>query len=149
MTAEQINTGAVETMQAQYSRLLVSQRNLAALERLGTVRSVPKGYVLARAGQVPEACYIVRSGRVMGYEYTASGEERVYNFNEAGSLLLDANTLLRQTLPVSFMTLVPSTLVCIPRETLVDVTDLDCHMGDTARFELEPMFARGLKRVYR
>ena len=35
------------------------------------------------------------------------------------------------------------------RETLVDVTDLDCHMGDTARFELEPMFARGLKRVYR
>ena len=35
------------------------------------------------------------------------------------------------------------------RETLVDVTDLDCHVGDAARFELEPMFARGLKRVYR
>ena len=35
------------------------------------------------------------------------------------------------------------------RETLVDVTDLKCKSGDRAQFELDPMFARGLKRVYR
>ena len=35
------------------------------------------------------------------------------------------------------------------RETLLDVTDLKCAVGDVARFPLEPMFARGLKRVYR
>ena len=147
MTAEQINTGAVETMQAQYSRLLVSQRNLAALERLGTVRSVPKGYVLARAGQVPESCYIVRSGRVMGYEYTASGEERVYNFNEAGSLLLDANTLLRQTLPVSFMTLVPSTLVCIPRETLVAALNADPSIAIDLLYSVSYKFLASMEQV--
>lgn len=36
-----------------------------------------------------------------------------------------------------------------PKETLLDVTDLTCTAGDVVRFELDPMFARGVKRVYR
>ena len=35
------------------------------------------------------------------------------------------------------------------RETLLDVTDVKCAVGDVVRFKLDPMFARGLKRVYR
>jgi len=34
-------------------------------------------------------------------------------------------------------------------ETLVDVTDLKCAPGDLAYFDIDPMYARGLKREFR
>jgi len=34
-------------------------------------------------------------------------------------------------------------------ETLVDVTDLKCSSGDLAYFDIDPMYAKGLKREYR
>ena len=34
-------------------------------------------------------------------------------------------------------------------ETVVDITDLKCAAGDVALFELDPMFAHGMKREYR
>lgn len=34
-------------------------------------------------------------------------------------------------------------------ETVLDVTDVRCAAGDVARFELDPLFARGLTREYR
>ena len=34
-------------------------------------------------------------------------------------------------------------------ETLVDVTDVSCAVGDLAAFSLDPMFARGMNREYR
>lgn len=34
-------------------------------------------------------------------------------------------------------------------ETLVDVTDLKCAVGDLAYFDIDPMYARGLKREFR
>ena len=34
-------------------------------------------------------------------------------------------------------------------ETIVDVTDLRCSVGDLAVFDIDPMFARGLQRIYR
>lgn len=36
-----------------------------------------------------------------------------------------------------------------PLETLVDVTDLKCAPGDRVTFELDPLSARGLERIYR
>lgn len=35
------------------------------------------------------------------------------------------------------------------RETLINVTDLKCSAGDTAVVELDPLYARGIKREYR
>ena len=34
-------------------------------------------------------------------------------------------------------------------ETLVDVTDLKCAPGDLAYFDIDPLYARGMKREYR
>ena len=34
-------------------------------------------------------------------------------------------------------------------ETLLDVTELKCSAGDIAVFEMEPLFARGMKKEYR
>ena len=34
-------------------------------------------------------------------------------------------------------------------ETLVDVTELKCKPGDIAVFDLDPLYARGMRREYR
>ena len=34
-------------------------------------------------------------------------------------------------------------------ETILNVTDIKCSAGDTARFEIEPMYARGFEREFR
>jgi len=34
-------------------------------------------------------------------------------------------------------------------ETVLDVTDVRCSAGDIAQFELDPLFAKGIKREYR
>jgi alanine racemase len=34
-------------------------------------------------------------------------------------------------------------------ETVLDVTDVRCAAGDLALFEIDPLFAKGLKREYR
>jgi len=34
-------------------------------------------------------------------------------------------------------------------ETLLDVTELKCASGDIAVFDIDPLFAKGLKKEYR
>jgi CRP/FNR family transcriptional regulator len=89
------------------------------LAEAGTHVTFAKGQTFVSADEVPVCCYYVMHGRVMSYEYTLAGQERVYNFLEEGSMLLDANVLMRRSLPVSFMALTPVTLIRITREVLL------------------------------
>lgn len=101
------------------TRLLFLIRGIERLERLGLPESVPKNHMIAKPGSVVDSCYIVKSGRIISFEYTSTGEERVYNFNEAGSLFLESVMLLRQQCPVYFMASMPSDLIRISREKLL------------------------------
>ncbi|MDR0584184.1 MAG: Crp/Fnr family transcriptional regulator [Treponema sp.] len=89
------------------------------LAEAGTTITVAKGRTFVNADEVPLYCYYVLRGRVISYEYTLSGRERIYNFIEEGSLMLDANTLMQQPPPVSFMAITPATLLRIPRDVLL------------------------------
>jgi CRP/FNR family transcriptional regulator len=101
------------------TRLLYLPRGTQRLEKLGFSRAFRKDYVLVEPGEIPLYCYIVKKGRVITYEFTPSGEERVYNFMEEGSLLLEANVLTNKASPVYFKTAVPSELVCIEKGALM------------------------------
>lgn len=100
------------------SRLLYLPRGISRLERLGEKKTFPKNHILVQAGAGTNYCYIVKSGRVIAYEYTVSGEERIYNFNERNSIFLEANVLFGWDSPVTFKTSMKSELVCIDKETL-------------------------------
>lgn len=100
------------------SRLLYLPRGISRLERLGEKKTFPKNHILVQAGSGTNYCYIVKNGRVIAYEYTVSGEERIYNFNERNSIFLEANVLFGWDSPVTFKTSVKSDLVCIDKETL-------------------------------
>lgn len=102
------------------TRLLFLIRGTERLEKLGFQESVPKDYIIAKPGGVIDSCYIVKSGRIISFEYTPIGEERVYNFMEAGSLFLESVMLLRQPCPVYFMAAMPSELIRISREKLLN-----------------------------
>jgi CRP/FNR family transcriptional regulator len=101
------------------TRLLYLPRGIERLEKLGTRKILPKNYIIAEPGKFLDHCYIVRKGRVITYEFTPSGEERVYNFMEEGSLCLEANLLLNKPSPIYFKTAAPSELIYIGRETLM------------------------------
>lgn len=107
------------------SRLLYLPRGISRLEKLGTKKTFPKNHVLVQAGTRPRYCYIVKQGRVIGYEYSLTGEERIYNFNEKNSILCEANILFDWESPVSFKTVQPCELVCIDKETLVAAIERD------------------------
>ena len=89
------------------SRLLYLPRGITRLEKLGEKKQFPKNHILIQAGEKPRYCYIVKYGRVVAYEYTLNGEERIYNFNEQNSLLLEANLLFDYASPISFKTARP------------------------------------------
>lgn len=117
--SDDLKTGKKAPRNNPVSRLLYLPRGTARLERLGEKKTFPKNHILVQAGSGTNYCYIVKTGRVVAYEYTVNGEERIYNFNERNSILLEGNVLFGWDSPVSFKTSMKSELVCIDRETLL------------------------------
>lgn len=90
-------------------------RGIERLEKLGTLRRFPKGHELNLPGEVPDRCYLVKSGRVIGYEISYAGEMRVYNFMEPGSMFLEECLLFDKPCPVTFKAATPVELICIDK----------------------------------
>ena len=94
------------------------QSDPAKLRELGSVVTFPKNTVIQKAGEIPEYAYYILSGRVVSFEYTASGNERIYVISSDGSLLLDGPLLLGRPMPVSFKTTKETQVVRISRDSL-------------------------------
>ncbi len=107
------------------SRLVTLPKSLSKLEQLGKVKKYPKNYNLIEANDPIKYCYVVKSGRIVGYEYLPNGEERVYMINEQNSLLLETNLLYDIPPAVSFKTLLPTTVVEIDKQTLLKAMQED------------------------
>ena len=105
--------------------MLYLPRGTQHFEKLGVRKSFLKDYVIIEPGEIPAYCYIVKKGRVIAYEFTPSGEERVYNFMEENSLFFEANVLINKPVPIYFKTAMPSELICIDREGLLSAMSAD------------------------
>lgn len=129
------------------SRLLYLPRGIARLEKLGKKQQLPKNHILVRAGERTKYCYIVKQGRVAAYEYTLSGEERIYNFNEQNSLLLEANLLFDYVSPISFKTVKPSELVAVDKETLMETIYADPQVSMDVMESLATKFMSSMDQI--
>jgi CRP/FNR family transcriptional regulator len=107
------------------TRLLFLLRGMERLEKLGFPKRFSKNQIILKQGDPLEYCYIVKKGRIISFEYTATGEERVYNFMEEGSLLMEANLIANKPSPVSFKTTMQSELICIDRDSLLRAMEAD------------------------
>lgn len=129
------------------TRLLYLPRGIGRLEALGEVIHVEKEQLLVEVGQVPKYAYIVKSGRVAAYEYTAFGEERLYNFMEAGSMMLEPNLLIGLPTPVSFMAVTPSVLVRIGRNGLITAMNSDPEINRDVFESLSYKFLGAMEQI--
>jgi len=102
------------------TRLFSLERGIQRFETLGVIKNFRKGFILAEPEEVPQCCYAVKKGRVIAFEFTPGGGERVYNFMEENSLLLEGNLLLNKKAMVYFRTTKPSELVCVEKEALLN-----------------------------
>lgn len=103
------------------SWFLFLPRGIDRLKEIGTLKKVPAGTVIAEAGQKVTQCYLIKSGRVMGYEYTKGGEQRIYCVNEKESVVLEDCLMLDCEVPIEFQTTTDSELYCIPKKGLKKV----------------------------
>ena len=101
------------------SWLLYLPRGIGRLKELGIKRRLPGKFLLAQAGDKTKYCYVVTSGRIVSYEYSTCGEERINSVNEAESVLLEENLLFDYAVPVNVRTAVASEVVCIDRAALL------------------------------
>lgn len=131
----------------QIRHLYTLPQGIARLEALGETVRLPANADLNAAGDVPEFCYLVKKGRVVCYEITASGGQRVYSFMEPNSIFLEDCMLLDKPSPVLFRTLVPSTLVRIHKCAIKHAfkNDLDIVM-DVCK-SLAEKFLSGMAQV--
>lgn len=129
------------------TRLLYLPRGISRLEKLGEKKKYPKDYILIEAGTVPKYCYIVKSGRVVAYEYSLSGEERIYNFNEKNSLLAEANLLFGYESPIDFRTACPTELVQIDRETMLKAIADDPEISMDIMESLATKFLGSMEQI--
>ncbi len=113
-----INTFQPTHTTEHLSWIVYLPRGIERLKNLGTLKRVPGKYLLAQAGTVTKYCYVVLSGRVVSYECSLDGEERIYSVNEENSILLDENLLFGYPVSVNVKTITNCELICIDRTAL-------------------------------
>ena len=118
-TQGQENGLSSETGRSPVSRIFYLPRGIKRLEKLGERRTFREGTVLVRQGEKPTFCYVIISGKIAAVEYTFDGAERVYNLNEAGSVLLEEDVLFDWYSQVEFKVIRRAELVCISKSSLL------------------------------
>lgn len=98
------------------------------LEPYGELRSFPKDHTLVSHGNIPQFCYFLCHGQVLGYEILDSGNEVIYSIQESNSLFCEANLLANTPVPVNFRTTQPCKLLCINRSQLLQAIQEDSQL---------------------
>ena len=95
--------------------LLFLPRGTERLEKLGKSVSFKKGTILNEIETVPDCCYVVKSGRVICYEYSYGGDQRIYNIMEPGSIFMEDCLLFDNPCPIQFKTIEDCKLIRIEK----------------------------------
>lgn len=114
--------------QIWYGNLPDAPNIRAFAEHTGTHISIPKNHILVHAGDVPSCCYVILSGSIAGFEYTATFEERFYvfdHFTSSGIILLDSHVLTGYPVPVTIKAQTDAELIQITRGQLMQLIHSD------------------------
>ncbi len=107
------------------SWLFYLPRGVERLKELGMKKRLPREFLLAQERDKTEYCYVVTDGKMVSYEYSVGGEERIYSVYEAESVLLEENLLFDYAVPVNIRTTVATEVVCIDRIALLQAIQED------------------------
>ncbi|GHV79350.1 hypothetical protein AGMMS49944_11410 [Spirochaetia bacterium] len=105
------------------TRFLYLPQGTSRFEKIGTLQKYPKDTVIIEPGEIPQCCYAVKKGCIIGYEYNEGGDERVYDVQMMGSLMLEALLFMNGgrgiPSPVYFKAVKNSELIRIEKHALI------------------------------
>ena len=110
------------------------------LEAIGATIETPNNHTLYTAGDLPDSCYLIKEGRVISYEYTYTGRQHVFSNNEPGSLILLPSIILGHRVTLSFVTALPSKLIRIQRNSLLNALSSDLEFASCIAYILAAKF---------
>lgn len=110
------------------SRILSPDFILPCLAKLGTVKRFPKNTYIYQADEIPDCCYIVKSGEVIALETTTGGNEILHFLIDENAIFGDVNMLMNKPLPVRFRTTADCELICIPKDRLLKTISEDSRI---------------------
>ncbi|MDO4545858.1 MAG: Crp/Fnr family transcriptional regulator [Bacillota bacterium] len=94
----------------------------------GVEIDVPADFAFNELDQVPDYCYLVKNGRIICYDLTLNGNQRVFNIFEKGSLFLEECVLFDKPAHVMFRSLTSAKLLriskCDLKRTLKDYDEM-------------------------
>jgi len=99
--------------------------NNSAVISMGTEVTIPKNTIVHTANEIPEYAYYILSGRIISFEYTASGNERIYAISSKGSIVLDESLITGRPVPVSFRTTKETRAIKINRDAMLRAISSD------------------------
>lgn len=117
------------------------------LETLGQVRTFPKNTVLLERGSIPDYCYLICKGQVVGTELLDSGEEMIYSILDANALFCEANLLTRHPVSISFKATKESDILCIDRTSLLMAMENDQQLMTTILNSVSNKFIEAMDEV--
>lgn len=99
--------------------LTYTKGGFSKLKDIGKEISVPANTEINVLDETPDCCYLLISGRVVCYDLSEDGFQRIYNILEPNSLILEECLLFRWPCRVIFRTAKDSVLVRLERCDLV------------------------------
>lgn len=133
--------------QTYLSQIQTLPKDISRLENIGETVHFKKNQIVINAGDIPKYCYLIKEGRVAGYEYTLNGHVRTYNYNEKNSILLDAPMFLNMPSPVTFKALVNTTAIQIKREKVITTILNNPEVSLDFIFSLSLKFMSSMEQV--
>lgn len=136
------NTAAIEGGSVSPASPFISYIPASLFEDMGTPVKLPKNHIIIQAGETPDSCYLIKKGRVVAFEYTPAGDERIYNINDEGTLLFESGVVVSRPLTLSFKVNVPSVLIRIPMDTLKNAMRTDSVVAEELMRSISEKFIR-------
>lgn len=112
---------------------------------LGTEVSIPKNTIIHEADEIPSYAYYIISGRVISFEYTPSGNERIYAISSEGSFIFEECLITQRPVPVSFRTTRGTKAIRIDRESLLNAVYSDPDLAMDVIFSVSEKFLSSME----
>lgn len=111
----------------EFSRIYKLDTASKALIHRGKELYYEKNKIIVSPGEILEGFYFIKQGRVISFEYSPRGNEKVICILEAGSIFLESNTLFEVPAFSYFKTTEAARIIFVKREDLLDLLaeDLD------------------------
>lgn len=110
------------------------------LESIGTPVSIRKNFLLFKAGDKPDSCYLIQEGRINSCECTYSGRNHIFGSNGKDSLILLPSVILGHRLTLDFRASASSKLIRIPKERLMSEILSDSEFAANTIYVLSEKF---------